>query len=276
MGKIQEQARQVAEELGAGLADPDSSKDPARFFPEQVDVMADDLMDRALQGSYVHAAGLDRTALAKPGQVAAIGSRVSPGLHSGVTTLRRPGLVFAKPGKFPSLMSPEPVLPQPHPSVRVMGRYSRSSTRRYAAEGGLPDGGMQNSSVATASGPSESEAVEEGGFDLAKWFDPNTRGGAIVWGFLLLVVPVAAYQILLSTGMEETRVGPYVGAIFVLVSNLLWGSTYIFRVANKDMTYAKQLRNYEEAVMAKRLEEIPEADLEAIMAEIEQEKQQNR
>lgn len=39
-------------------------------------------------------------------------------------------------------------------------------------------------------------------------------------------------------------------------------------VFNKDMTYVKQLKDYEDAVMAKRLEELPEAELEKMMEEI--------
>ena len=42
----------------------------------------------------------------------------------------------------------------------------------------------------------------------------------------------------------------------------------MLRVVNKDMTYATQLKDYEDAVMAKRLEELPEAELEKMMEEI--------
>ena len=101
------------------------------------------------------------------------------------------------------------------------------------------------------------------------------------------------YKYFVSTGLEETTVGAYVGAIFVLLSNLLWASTYIFRVANKDMTYAKQLRDYENAgsylyslsiyvsylltmtilliVLQKRLEELADDEIDALMKEIEEE-----
>jgi hypothetical protein len=39
------------------------------------------------------------------------------------------------------------------------------------------------------------------------------------------------------------------------------------------MTYARQLEDYEEAVMAKRLEEMPEAEIAEMMADIEAEKE---
>ena len=38
------------------------------------------------------------------------------------------------------------------------------------------------------------------------------------------------------------------------------------------MTYVKQLEDYEEAVMKKRLEEMPESEKERLLAEIEAEK----
>ena len=50
---------------------------------------------------------------------------------------------------------------------------------------------------------------------------------------------------------------------------LLWVGSYVQRVFNKDMTYGKQLKEYEEAVMQKRLEEMPESELMALMDESE-------
>ncbi len=42
------------------------------------------------------------------------------------------------------------------------------------------------------------------------------------------------------------------------------------------MTYVKQLEDYEEAVMKKRLEEMPEVERERLLTEIEQEKEQKK
>jgi hypothetical protein len=109
------------------------------------------------------------------------------------------------------------------------------------------------------------------GFDISPWLSLNTRGGVLVWTTALTLVPVGFYQYFVAQGIEETRVGSYVGAIFVLLSNVLWASTYIFRVANKDMTYATQLRDYENAVLQKRLEELADDEINALMAEIDEE-----
>ena len=45
--------------------------------------------------------------------------------------------------------------------------------------------------------------------------------------------------------------------------------SYILRVATKDMTYAKQLKDYENAVIAKRLEELDEDEIQALVEDIE-------
>ena len=63
--------------------------------------------------------------------------------------------------------------------------------------------------------------------------------------------------------------GNVVQLTFVLLLTLLWVGSYVQRVFNKDMTYGKQLKEYEEAVMQKRLEEMPESELMALMDESE-------
>ncbi len=40
-----------------------------------------------------------------------------------------------------------------------------------------------------------------------------------------------------------------------------WVSTYVYRVATKQMTYVKQLEQYEDAVMRKRLDEMTEEEV---------------
>lgn len=47
-----------------------------------------------------------------------------------------------------------------------------------------------------------------------------------------------------------------------------------FSCLRQEMTYVKQLEDYEEAVMKKRLEEMPETERERLLEEIEQEKEQ--
>eukprot|EP00640_Fibrocapsa_japonica_P007886 CAMPEP_0113935400 /NCGR_PEP_ID=MMETSP1339-20121228/2556_1 /TAXON_ID=94617 /ORGANISM="Fibrocapsa japonica" /LENGTH=156 /DNA_ID=CAMNT_0000937545 /DNA_START=249 /DNA_END=719 /DNA_ORIENTATION=+ /assembly_acc=CAM_ASM_000762 len=121
----------------------------------------------------------------------------------------------------------------------------------------------------------EEEAVAQkpsGGLNLPWWLDPNTRGGAVVVTTVPVIIPLLVYAYLTSVqGMEGTKAGSYVGFGFVVVSLIGWASTYIFRVGTKDMTYAQQLKDYENAVLAKRLEELKEDEVVALMEEIERE-----
>lgn len=75
-------------------------------------------------------------------------------------------------------------------------------------------------------------------------------------------------------GVDSLKSGNVVQLVMVLGLTVGWISTYVFRVSTKEMTYAKQLEDYENRVMQKRLEELPEAELESLLAQVEEEKQQ--
>ncbi|KAJ9557639.1 hypothetical protein OSB04_012253 [Centaurea solstitialis] len=74
-------------------------------------------------------------------------------------------------------------------------------------------------------------------------------------------------------GVDPLQAGNVVQLVLVLGLTVGWISTYIFRVSNKEMTYATQLRDYEMKVMEKRLEGLSEAELEALLEQVEEEKQ---
>jgi len=70
------------------------------------------------------------------------------------------------------------------------------------------------------------------------WLDPNTKGGALVLMVVLFAVPYLGYQFLVNAlGYDEIDAGIGVGMGFTVLSTLAWMSTYLFRVATKDMTY---------------------------------------
>lgn len=69
------------------------------------------------------------------------------------------------------------------------------------------------------------------------WLDPNTKGGVIVLMFALFGVPVLAYNVLIAFGMDDIEAGIDIGIGFTIVTCFAWVSTYVFRVATKDMTY---------------------------------------
>lgn len=83
-------------------------------------------------------------------------------------------------------------------------------------------------------------------------------GGGLV--FLLLQV----------VGFDGIDAGIWTQVILV-VGLLAWASTYLFRVLGKNMTYNQQMKDYEDAVMQKRLEEMSPEELAKLQAEIEQE-----
>lgn len=108
---------------------------------------------------------------------------------------------------------------------------------------------------------------------LPVFLDPGTKGGVVVLSIILFVLPIIAYTVATGPmGLDEIEVGRDIGVGFSVITMLLWGSTYIFRVATKDMTYARQLKDYEDAVIAKRLEELDDDEVQALVEDIERER----
>jgi len=69
-------------------------------------------------------------------------------------------------------------------------------------------------------------------------------------------------------GLDGLSAGVWSQVVFV-AGLLGWVATYLFRVVTSNMTYSQQLKDYEDAVLQKRLEELtPEqwAELEAKLA----------
>ena len=66
--------------------------------------------------------------------------------------------------------------------------------------------------------------------------------------FLSLRIPT---MVMRFAGVDPPQAGNVVQLVMVMVLGLTvgWISTYIFRVSNKEMTYAQQLRDYEVKVM---------------------------
>lgn len=112
--------------------------------------------------------------------------------------------------------------------------------------------------------------------------DESTKQGKVPFGYtrkdvILIGLGVTVGGIALESGLEYLGVDPLqagnvVQLVLVLGLTIGWISTYIFRVSNKEMTYAQQLRDYENKVMEKRLEGLTEAELEALLEQVEEEK----
>lgn len=79
------------------------------------------------------------------------------------------------------------------------------------------------------------------------------------------------YLLFKYSGLDSFNAG--IWSQFILVCGLLgWLTTYLWRVLTQNMTYNQQLKQYRDAVLQKRLEELTPEELAQLQAEIEQEK----
>mgnify|MGYP002034790058 CR=1 FL=1 len=129
--------------------------------------------------------------------------------------------------------------------------------------------------AAVALAPRRSTALYAGNDDEEKrlpwFFDPGTYGGVIVLTIFLIVAPLALKEALEASGMDGNQVGVALSGVFVIGGSLLWAFSYVFRVFSKDMTYSTQLKQYEDAVIQKRFEELEDDEVDALLGEIERE-----
>ena len=80
--------------------------------------------------------------------------------------------------------------------------------------------------------------------DFGFLLDPSTKGGAVFIALAAFIVPVIGYNIAVEGfGLDGIEVGKWIGVGFTVVACLGWAGTYIFRVANKDMTYVRNSCN---------------------------------
>jgi uncharacterized membrane protein len=99
------------------------------------------------------------------------------------------------------------------------------------------------------------------------------RIDVLIISIIVFAIGGAGYLGLKSVGFDNIDAG--IWSQLLLVSIILaWLFSYIFRVATKKMTYTQQIKDYEEAVLQKRLEELTPEQLAKLQAEIELEKQQ--
>ena len=97
----------------------------------------------------------------------------------------------------------------------------------------------------------------------------GTKGGIVFYTVVGIGAPFFAYNYMLETlGYDVVFAGNVILVGYVGLATVLWTASYVFRVANKDMTYAQQLRDYENAVIQKRFEELNEDEVDALMGEI--------
>ena len=90
-------------------------------------------------------------------------------------------------------------------------------------------------------------------------------------GFGIFAAGGLAYLILQAAGLNSLEAGIW-SQVFLVGGLIGWLLTYLFRALTKNLTYNQQVKDYEDAVLQKRLEEMTPEELAQIQAEIEQEK----
>lgn len=90
-------------------------------------------------------------------------------------------------------------------------------------------------------------------------------------GLGVFVAGGGVYLALSLAGLDGISAGIWSQVIFTggLVG---WVLTYLTRVFSKKMTYNQQLKDYEDAVLQKRLDEMSDEELVQLQAELEAEK----
>lgn len=89
-------------------------------------------------------------------------------------------------------------------------------------------------------------------------------------GFGIFAAGGIVYLVLQASGLDEISAGIWTQAL--LVGGLIgWLLTYLVRAVTHNMTYNQQLRDYEDAVLQKRLDEMTPEQLEQLQAELEAE-----
>jgi uncharacterized protein HemX len=101
------------------------------------------------------------------------------------------------------------------------------------------------------------------------------RIDVIVIGLIVFGIGGAGYLGLQLAGLDNINAG--IWSQLVLVAIILgWSFTYVFRVANKNMTYNQQRQEHEDAVIQQRFADLTPEQLAKIQAEIEQERQKDQ
>ena len=86
------------------------------------------------------------------------------------------------------------------------------------------------------------------GNGLPFFLDWGTKGGIVFYTFVLCALPFFAYNFMLDTlGYDVVLAGNVILVGYVGLGTVLWTSSYVFRVANKDMTYAQQVSRVNKA-----------------------------
>ncbi|XPM60752.1 MAG: DUF3007 family protein [Leptolyngbya sp. IPPAS B-1204] len=99
------------------------------------------------------------------------------------------------------------------------------------------------------------------------------RIDVIYIGLAVFLAGGGIYLLLERLGLDSINAGIW-SQVLLVGGLMVWVITYLTHVLTKRMTYNQQLKDYEDAVLQKRLEEMTPEELEKLQAEIEAEKRQ--
>mmetsp|Transcript_33113 Transcript_33113/g.130200 ORF Transcript_33113/g.130200 Transcript_33113/m.130200 type:complete len:151 (-) Transcript_33113:2475-2927(-) len=88
---------------------------------------------------------------------------------------------------------------------------------------------------------------DKDGFKLA-----TTNRDVLILSVVLIGVPLLANEGLKQLGVPDQTAGLWVTAVVMVLLIIAWTGSYLFRVGTKNMTYAQQLRDYEDGVLQAR------------------------
>lgn len=98
------------------------------------------------------------------------------------------------------------------------------------------------------------------------------RIDVLVVGFAVFAGSGLAFLGLQGVGLDITNAGIWTQVLLV-VGLLGWLASYVIRAITGSMTYHQQRRDYEDAALQKRLEELTPEELAKLQAEIETEEE---
>ncbi|MEM1368849.1 MAG: DUF3007 family protein [Cyanobacteria bacterium P01_H01_bin.15] len=97
----------------------------------------------------------------------------------------------------------------------------------------------------------------------------------VIWICLgVFGVGAIAYGVLKAAGIDGLSAGVWSQLVLVLVV-VGWTGSYLLRVGSKSMTLNEQLKDYEEAVLDKRLAEMTPEEIAQLQAEVEAQNSQS-
>ena len=97
------------------------------------------------------------------------------------------------------------------------------------------------------------------------------RIDVIAIGLGVFVAGGLAYWVFQWAGLDSLQAGLWTQLL--LIGGLIgWLLSYVLRVVTQDMTYNQQLRDYDDAVLQKRLDEMSPEELAQLQAELEEQR----